>query len=146
MVSSKYGWSKIVLTGLLFNGLVGQYASAEGSYDPRAKKVSEIIKENDPRYLVTLATGASLTLAGIVVLLKSCWASKTVDDYKKACTLEDWERWRFHYGEDNIRGGSGFGYICIGLFIIANAKNIPAFYDILGEKAGAAFQAWLLNY
>ncbi|MGE0010147.1 MAG: hypothetical protein AB7F19_06455 [Candidatus Babeliales bacterium] len=110
------------------------------------KTNAEIIPNSDPRYLATLGAGAGLTAAGIAVLLKSCWASKNVDDYKKASTLEDWERLRYHYGEDNMRGGSGFFYICTGLFIIANAKNIPAFYDRVGEWLGTGLQRFLNTY
>lgn len=150
MVSSKYGWSKIVLTVLL---VVGQCAVAEhvtlsgqvtlaASANPRAKKVSEIIKDNDLRYYATLGAGCALTLAGFISLIKNRYYSNTIENSKESST-DEWEQSRSYSAVTGVNEFAGLGSILWGLFIIANAKNIPALYDILGEKAGMALQCYL---
>lgn len=124
-------------------GFMSGQVSLDKPIAPKPLKVSEIIKDNDLRYLATLGAGSALTAAGIIVILKSCWNTKSADDYKNAATLEDWEKSRFQYVDENIRGGSGWVYLWTGLFIIGNAKNIPAFYDRVGEWFNTGVQRFL---
>lgn len=153
MTTSQSIFSKIVFTVLLFMSIATQLTA-----NPRVdhidqfidqallpRKISEIIKDNDPRYLATLTAGVGLAFTGLALTLKNYWSKKSIDDFERESSLEDlerWQTWQLWNGDYN-RGNLASWYFWSGLFVIANAKNIPAFYDMFGEWIGMSIQEFL---
>lgn len=91
-------------------------------------KFSEIIKNDDPRYIAVLGTGTCVTLAGLMVMYKGL-VSQEVTEKGKYPILEDISS----AVSRAIKCGVGVALTTAGILVIVNSKNIPGYYEATGQ-------------
>lgn len=120
-------FSRITFLSLTLVTTMGSNIVVQADERPMIK-FSEIIKNDDPRYIAVLGTGTCVTLAGLMVMYKSLAAQEQTEKSKYPI-LED----ILSTVSRTIKCGVGLALTVAGLLVVVNSKNIPGFYEAVGK-------------